>query len=51
MKFNTKHPGAAIPADSIVRSIQQKIKKSASTDHGLYIDKRMLGLKDESYLD
>ena len=51
MKFNAKHPGASIPADSILRSIQQKVKKSASTDHGLYIDKRLLGLKNEDYMD
>lgn len=51
MDFNRKHPSAAIPADSIVRSIANRVKKSAMTDHGLYVDKRMLGLKDESYLD
>lgn len=51
MEFNDKHPSVAIPADSIVRSITNRAKKSAMTDHGLYIDKRMLHLKDESYLD
>lgn len=49
-KFNEKHPSVAIPADSIIRSIEQRAKKSAMTDHGLYVDKRMLGLKDESYM-
>ena len=51
MKFNEKHPSVAIPSDSIIRSIEQRAKKSAMTDHGLYIDKRMLGMKSESYLD
>ncbi len=50
-KFNEKHPSVAIPSDSIIRSIEQRAKKSAMTDHGLYIDKRMLGMKSESYLD
>lgn len=51
VKFNEKHPGVAIPADSIVRSIKERVTKSAITDHGLYLDKRMRGLLDESYLD
>jgi len=40
-KFNDKHSSVAIPADAIVRSILDRMKKSAQTDHGLYIDKKM----------
>ena len=43
-KFNDKHSSVAIPADSIVRSILDRMKKSAQTDHGLYIDKKMRGV-------
>jgi hypothetical protein len=43
-KFNSKNPSMAIPADSIVRSIVDRTKKSAQTDHGLFIDKRMRGV-------
>jgi hypothetical protein len=41
MKFNEKHPSVAIPAKSILNSIQERMKKSAETDRGLYIDKRL----------
>lgn len=51
MKFNEKHPMVAIPADSIVKSIKERVTKSAMTDHGLYLDKRMRYLLDESYTD
>jgi hypothetical protein len=51
-EFNAKHPSVAIPADSLNRSIKERFTKSAQTDHGLYIDKRMRGvLAGESYLD
>jgi hypothetical protein len=51
-EFNDKHPSVAIPADSLNRSIKERFTKSAQTDHGLYIDKRMRGvLAGESYLD
>jgi hypothetical protein len=51
-EFNSKHPSVAIPADSLNRSIKERFTKSAQTDHGLYIDKRMRGvLAGESYLD
>ncbi len=40
-KFNDKHSSVAIPADAIVKSILDRMKKSAQTDHGLYIDKKM----------
>ena len=43
-KFNDKHSSVAIPADSIVRSILDRMKKSAQTDHGLFIDKKMRGV-------
>jgi len=43
-KFNDKHPSSSIPADTIVKSIQNRIKKSAETDSGLYIDRKMRGV-------
>ncbi len=51
MKFNAKHPTKSIPADSIVKSIKDRMKKSAMTDHGLHIDKKLQGLIDETYID
>lgn len=51
-EFNAKHPSVAIPAESLNKSIKERFTKSAQTDHGLYIDKRMRGvLGNESYLD
>ena len=51
MDFNRKHPSVAIPADSIIRSIKERATKSSMTDHGLFIDKRMRGMMDETYLN
>ena len=51
MKFNRKHPTAVIPVDSINRSIKERMTKGALTDHGLYLDKRMRGLLNETYLN
>ena len=51
-EFNAKHPSVAIPAESLNKSIKERFTKSAQTDHGLYIDKRMRGLlASGSYLD
>ena len=51
-EFNDKYPSVAIPAESLNKSIKERFTKSAQTDHGLYIDKRMRGvLAGESYLD
>ena len=50
-KFNSKHPSVAIPFKSIRKSIKERITKSTMTEHGLYVDKRMRGLLDETYLD
>jgi len=51
-KFNDKHSSVAIPADAIVRSILDRMNKSAQTDHGLYIDKKMRGvLGGPNYVD
>ncbi len=51
-EFNAKHPSVAIPAESLNKSIKERFTKSAQTEHGLYIDKRMRGvLGNESYLD
>jgi hypothetical protein len=43
-KFNDKHPSSSIPADTILKSIQNRMKKSAETDSGLYIDRKMRGV-------
>lgn len=51
MKFNEKHPSAAIPARSIIKSIKERATKSAKAQHGLHIDKRLQGLIDETYID
>lgn len=51
MEFNDKHPSVRIPADSITGSIVERIKKSAQTDQGLYIDKRLReSLSHQNYL-
>jgi hypothetical protein len=51
-KFNDKHPSSSIPADTILKSIQNRIKKSAETDSGLYIDRKMRGvLGGTNYVD
>lgn len=50
-KFNSKHPSVAIPFKSIRKSIKERITKSTMTEHGLYVDKRMRGLLDETYVD
>ena len=51
-EFNSKHPSMAIPAESLTKSIKERFTKSAQTNHGLYIDKRMRSLLDsQNYLD
>jgi hypothetical protein len=51
-EFNAKHPSVAIPAESLNKSIKERFTKSAQTEHGLFIDKRMRGLlAGDSYLD
>ena len=51
-EFNAKHPSVAIPAESLNKSIKERFTKSAQTEYGLFVDKRMRGLlAGESYLD
>jgi len=51
-EFNANNPSVAIPAESLNKSIKERFTKSAQTEHGLFIDKRMRGLlAGESYLD
>ena len=51
MEFNMKHPTVAIPASSITSSIINRMKKSAQTDYGLYIDPRLKAqLSEQEYL-
>jgi hypothetical protein len=51
-EFNEKYPNLAIPAESLNRSIKDRLSKSAQTENGLFIDKRMRGLlAGDSYLD
>jgi hypothetical protein len=50
MKFSAKHPSVAIDADTIVQSIEGKLEKSAQTDHGLYIDPKLMSLLNQNYM-
>jgi hypothetical protein len=51
-EFNAKNPSVAIPAESLNKSIKERFTKSAQTEYGLFVDKRMRGLlAGESYLD
>jgi predicted ester cyclase len=51
-EFNDAHPSVAIPAESINTSIKERLTKSTMTDHGLYIDKRLMGVLDRhTYMD
>ena len=45
-KFNTKHPSVWIPAKTLTTSIKERMTKSAQTENGLYIDKRLRGVLD-----
>lgn len=45
-KFNERNPSVAIPIDSILTSIEQRLEKSTVTDHGLYVDERLRGTLD-----
>ena len=51
VEYNGKHPTMNIPVRSLIRSIKERMEKSAQTDHGLYIDPRMRQLLDETYQD
>jgi hypothetical protein len=51
MEFNQKHPTVAIRVESITSSIVNRFKKSAQTDHGMYIDPRLKAqLSQQDYL-
>jgi hypothetical protein len=51
MEFNQKHPTVAIRVESITSSIVNRFKKSAQTDHGMYIDPRLKAqLTQQDYL-
>jgi hypothetical protein len=51
-KFNDKYPSSSIPAETIIKSIQNRIKKSGETDSGLFIDRKMRGvLGGTNYVD
>jgi hypothetical protein len=47
-KFNTKHPSVAIPAATLTKSIRERMTKSAQTESGLYIDKRLRGVLEDN---
>jgi hypothetical protein len=47
-KFNAKHPSVWIPAKTLTISIKERMTKSAQTEHGLYIDKRLRGVLDDN---
>ena len=50
MEYNDKHPSTGIQADTLNRSIKQRMEKSAQAEHGLIVDKRLLQLLDEDYI-
>jgi len=47
-KFNDKHPSVWIPAKTLTKSIKERMTKSAQTENGLYIDKRLRGVLDDN---
>ena len=51
IKFNEKHPTAAIDVDGIISSIEKKMEKSAKTDQGLYIDDKLRHIVTQDYVD
>ena len=51
IKFNEKHPTAAIDVDGIISSIEKKLEKSAKTDQGLYIDDKLRHIVTQDYVD
>ena len=51
IKFNEKHPTAAIDVDGIISSIEKKLEKSAKTDQGLYIDDKLRHIVTQNYVD
>lgn len=51
VEFNGKHPTMRIPVKSLIRSINDRMEKSAQTDHGLYVDPRLRQLLNETYMD
>ena len=51
IKFNAKHPTAAIDVDGIISSIEKKLEKSAKTDQGLYIDDKLRHIVTQDYVD
>jgi hypothetical protein len=50
MKYNDRYPSTGIQADTLNRSIKQRMEKSAQAEHGLIVDKRLLQLLDETYI-
>ena len=51
MKFNSKYPTIAIDVDTLIRSIEGKLEKSAQTDHGLYVDPKLRYLFTDTYIN
>ena len=45
-EYNDKHPSLDIPSKSLSSTIKEHMKKSAETEHGLYIDKKLRGVID-----
>jgi hypothetical protein len=50
MKYNDRYPSTGIQADTLNRSVKQRMEKSAQAEHGLIVDKRLLQLLDETYI-
>lgn len=49
-EYNDKHPSTGIQADTLNRSIAQRLEKSSQAEHGLILDKRLLSLLNETYI-
>lgn len=50
IEFNSQHPSVAIAADSLSRSIKQRLQKATQAQHGLILDKRMMYLLNDDYV-
>ena len=49
-EYNDKYPSTGIQADTLNRSIAQRLEKSSQAEHGLILDKRLLSLLNETYI-
>jgi len=51
-KFNSNYPDVGIPLKSLNNSIKERMTKSDQTEHGLFVDKRLVDLLgNKDYMD